>query len=148
MRNHRGFNRSFLRPLTILVFDRYFIFYCCSWIAVRFTRKLHIPIPILNNWLTDFVFVPLIAHVSLVIGSLIFKLDGTFKYPLYQILSISSLTAVIFEGILPYYTPYNTADFYDALVYLAGGLFYYFVHQHYTTKNIRLFWKNPSTDTC
>ncbi|WP_113648558.1 hypothetical protein [Pedobacter chitinilyticus] len=80
---------------------------------------------------------PLIAHVAFVLGSLIFTTGGTFKYPIYQILSISLLTALVFEGFLPYYTHYNTADFYDVLAYFAGGVFYYAVHQNHTSKKIR-----------
>lgn len=147
MRSRRCFNRSVFRSLIFITLDRYFVFYCCSWLLIRYTRKLQIPIPLLNNWLTDFVFVPLIAHVSFVLGTLIFKPDGTFKYPLYQILSISLLIALVFEGILPYYTHYNTADFYDVLAYFAGGIFYYFVHQNHTSKKIKkTFEKKFSLD--
>ncbi len=137
MRNCRGFNRGVFRSLVLLIVDSYFVFYCCSWFLIRYTRKLQIPIPVLNNWLTDFVFVPLIAHISLVIGSLAFIPNGAFKYPIYQILSISLLSTIVFEGILPYYTSYNTADFYDVLAYFAGGIFYYFVHQPHTSKKIK-----------
>lgn len=147
MRSRRCFNRSIFRSLIFIALDRYFIFYCCSWLLIRYTRKLQIPIPLLNNWLTDFVFVPLIAHVSFVLGSFIFTTGGTFKYPLYQILSISLLTALIFEGFLPYYTHYNTADFYDVVAYFAGGMFYYFVHQNHTSKSIKkAFEKKLSLD--
>ena len=137
MRSRRCFNRSLFRSLIFVILDRYFVFYCCSWLLIRYTRKLHLPIPLLNNWLTDFVFVPLIAHISFVLGSVIFTTNGTFKYPLYQILSISLLSALVFEGILPYYTDYNTADFYDVLAYFSGGVFYYAVHQNHTSKKIR-----------
>jgi len=137
MCNYRDFNRRIFRSLIFVAIDRYAVLYCCSWLLIRYTRKLQFPIPLLNNWLTDFVFVPLIAHTSFVLGSIIFKPNGTFKYPLYQILSISLLTALVFEGILPYYTHYNTADFYDLLAYFAGGMFYYFVHQTHTSKKIK-----------
>ncbi len=137
MCSRRCFNSSVFRSLILITLDRYFIFYCCSWLLIRYTRKLHFPIPLLNNWLTDFVFVPLIAHVAFVLGSLIFTTGGTFKYPIYQILSISLLTALVFEGFLPYYTHYNKADFYDVLAYFAGGVFYYAVHQNYTSRKIR-----------
>ncbi len=137
MRSHRCFNCSVFRSLIFIILDRYFVFYCCSWLLIRYTRKLQIPISFLNSWLTDFVFVPLITHISFVLGSLIFMPDGTFKYPLYQILSISLFISLVFEGTLPYYTHYNTADFYDVLAYFAGGMFYYFVHQNHTSKKIR-----------
>lgn len=137
MRSHRCFNCSVFRSLIFIILDRYFVFYCCSWLLIRYTRKLQIPISFLNSWLTDFVFAPLITHISFVLGSLIFMPDGTFKYPLYQILSISLFISLVFEGTLPYYTLYNTADFYDVLAYFAGGMFYYFVHQNHTSKKIR-----------
>lgn len=137
MRHSRSYNCSIFRSLIVLIFDRYLAFYCCSWILVRYTRKLEMPIPLINNWLTDFVFVPLLIHIPFVLGSLIFVPDGTFKYPLYQILSIALLAALVFEGCLPYFTPYNTADFYDILAYFAGGVFYYAVHQNHTSKKIK-----------
>ena len=147
MRHHSSFNRSILRTLVFLTFEGYFTFYCCSWILVRYTRKLQIPMPIVNNWLTDFVFVPLIAHISFVFGSVILKTHGSFKYPFYQILSVSLFTAIVFEGILPYYTNYNTVDFCDVLAYFAGGIFYYFVHQPYTSSKIKLIFIQKALST-
>ncbi len=138
MRHGRSYNRSIFRPLIALIIDRYLAFYCCSWVLVSYTRKLGIPIPLINNWLTDFVFVPLLIHVPFVLGSLIFIPDGTFKYPIYQILSIALLVSLVFECCLPRLTAYNTADFYDILAYFAGGVFYYAVHQSHTSKKIRL----------
>lgn len=136
MWNLNHVNSRILRALTCFFIDPFFIFYCFSWFLIRFTRHSGHAIPYLNNWLTDFVFVPLIVHASSIFGYFILHLKTPHRYPLSQILLLSLMVALVFEYIMPKYTSYNTADFMDVLAYLLGGLFYYYVHQQYTYKRL------------
>ena len=122
--------RGILRTLASFAGDRYLIFYCGSWILIRATRKLGYPIPILNNWLTDFIFVPLICYIALSIGHLLLGRNRTpLFYPLYQVMILSSVVSIVFEILLPDYTTYNTGDPLDAISYFLGGFFYRYIHQ-------------------
>ncbi len=132
-------NRHLLRSLSKELFDGLFIFYWFCWFFIRFTRANHFPIPFLNDWLTDFVFVPIIIHCSSIVGSHVFNNGRAHGYPLYQIWIISFFTALLFEWIMPQYTTYNTGDIADVVAYFAGGLFYFCFHQSfYIKKNHQL----------
>jgi len=127
-------HRSFFRALIYLLDDHYFQFYCISWFLIRFTRTSGHPIPVLNNWLTDFVFVPLIIHVAQSVSLCILGTSKPYRYPLFQILLIPVLTAYIFEYIMPRITHHHTSDIFDVVSYFAGGLFYRYIHQTYSIK--------------
>lgn len=126
--------RGFFRSLVYLVDDCYFQFYCISWFLIRFTRISGHPIPVLNNWLTDFVFVPLIIHVAQSVSLCILSTSKPYRYPLFQILLIPVLTAYIFEYIMPRATDHHTADVWDIVCYFAGSFFYRYIHQRYSIK--------------
>lgn len=128
------------RTLIYLLFDRYFVFYCLSWCTIRVLRKHDVIIPYINSWLTDFVFVPLVAHFAHVVGLVLLRLTVPYKFPLYQLLALSALTSVVFEYIAPMYTPYNRADWGDVIAYFLGGVFYCCVHQKLLLKNM-IVWK-------
>lgn len=90
------------------------------------------PVPYLNNWLTDLVYVPLICAVCHWIFLNVMNTPARIRsFPLVQILVLATFVAVVFEGVMPHYTDYNTADPIDVLCYYLGGLFYYFIHQKY-----------------
>ncbi|SEF76702.1 hypothetical protein SAMN05421877_102359 [Sphingobacterium lactis] len=131
MWNDRHVNRRFLRALNLFLNNPFIWFYALSWIIIRYTRNQGTIIPYLNNWLTDFVFVPLIAHVAYVVGYFLIQLPADYKIPLGQLLVMAGLTTVIFEVLCPIYTTYNTADPIDALCYFLGAIWYYAIHQPY-----------------
>jgi len=141
MRRYSYVDCHFFCALGKALFDGLFLFYWACWFFIRFTRLSGVPIPPLNSWLTDFVFVPIIVHFSAVAGSFIFNRGRAYGYPLHQIWLISALASLLFEGIMPHYTDYNTADIYDVIAYFAGGLFYYLCHQprymrHHLTRTL------------
>lgn len=129
MRSNSYVDRHFLCALVKNLFDGIFIFYWLCWFFIRFTRIQHFPIPFLNNWLTDLVFVPIIVHVASITGSFLFNKGKPHGYPLYQIWLISAIVSLLFEYLMPSYTDYNTGDPYDVIAYFMGGLFYFLFHQ-------------------
>lgn len=136
MWNDRHADRGFFRALINLYWDGNLLFYTASWFLIRFSRKLDLIIPFFNNWLTDFVFVPLIAHFCLIAGNILIGKWYTFKFPLYQLLLLAMLTAFIFEYWAPQYTTYNTYDPFDILAYIAGACYFYAFHQPLILKKL------------
>lgn len=136
MRYNRNFNCRFFCSLAKDFFDPFTIFYIYSWFLIRSFRQAEIPIPILNNWLTDFVFVPLLAHFSLTLSYYLGLNPKKISYPLHQLIIISLYTSIVFEWLAPMYSNYNTADWIDVIMYFAGGLFYFYIHQPYSLRRL------------
>lgn len=131
--------RRFLRALVYLFDDGYFVFYCASWFFIRYTRWNGFPVTVLNNWLTDFVFVPLIIHTTQALGFLFLRNSSPYRFPLSQILLVALLVSYIFECLMPGLREYHTADPWDVVAYYAGAVFYYYVHQRYSLKKYAAF---------
>ena len=129
-------NSRILCSLRIFLLNPYFVGYCLAWLFVRYSRLSGHPIPYINNWLTDFVFVPLIAHFAFCAGIFILDLKKGFSFPLCQLLALSFMTSIFFEYLSPRITDYNTADIVDVVCYFSGALFYYFIHQPFNNKKL------------
>lgn len=122
-----------LCALKVFFIDRYLIFYALSWIIIRFSRQSGSPLPYLNNWLTDFVFIPLIAHAAFCFGVFLLGIKS-YKFPLSQLLVLAFVVSLFFEVLSPRITDYNTSDWVDVLCYFSGALFYFYIHQPYNNK--------------
>src|SRR5690606_9031613 len=120
-----------LRTLRLFFLEPYFLIYGIAWVIVRYCRVPVNPIPYVNNWLTDLVFVPLIAHFAFCIGFLLLDLKRGFSFPLAQLFALAFMCPIFFEVLSPKFTDYNTADIFDVVCYFLGALFYYFIHQPY-----------------
>ncbi|SDL01015.1 Uncharacterised protein [Sphingobacterium mizutaii] len=119
------------RTLRLFFLDPYFLIYGIVWVIVRYCRVTGNPIPYVNNWLTDLVFVPLIAHFAFCIGFLLLDLKRGFSFPLAQLFALAFMCSIFFEVLSLKFTDYNTADIFDVVCYFLGALFYYFIHQPY-----------------
>lgn len=136
MWHNRYVDRYFIRALILLFVDRYTCLYACSWFAIRISRCIGKPIPFINNYLTDFVFTPLILHFTSILGLYLFKSYFPLRFPLWQILFLSTYVSIIFEWLAPKYTSYNVGDWGDVIAYFAGGLFYHYIHNIYFCKKV------------
>ncbi len=125
-----------IRTLRIFFLDPYFLAYCLSWIIVRYSRTAGNPIPFVNNWLTDLVFIPLIAHFAFCLGFLLLDLKKGFSFPMAQLFALAFMCSIFFEYLSPKFTDYNTADIFDVCCYFLGALFYYFVHQPFNNRKL------------
>lgn len=110
------------------LFDRYFVVYCLCWLMIRITRWLSCPLPWLNSYLTDFLFVPATAHLTQWLMRKFILRDNTYTLPLSYILFIALYGAVVLEWIAPMISTRHTADWGDVVAYFLGALFYYFFH--------------------
>lgn len=111
------------------VFDKYFLAYCLSWLVVHGLRRLNVPVNLLNDHVTDFVFVPVVAHLTLFVMRRYILRNMSFYLPLSYLLFIAVYSSLVFEWLLPLHSPRYTADRMDVIAYFAGALFYYFIHQ-------------------
>ena len=117
------------------VFDRLFMIYCGCWLIIHIGRWSHQPIPFLNNWLTDFVFVPVIAHVALVFTRRYIVHNPAYRYPLSYLLFAALYVSFVYEWLFPHYHFHTVGDPLDVVAYFAGGVFYFFVHQRFSTSD-------------
>src|SRR5690606_31799557 len=100
-------NSRLLCSLRIYLLNHYFVGYCLAWILVRYSRLSGNPIPYINNWLTDLVFVPLIAHFAFCVGVFYIDLKRGYSFPLWQLFSLAFMTSIFFEYLSPRITDYN-----------------------------------------
>lgn len=113
-------------------------FYVFSWFLIRWTRSTGDIISFLNNWLTDFVFIPLICWFTQVFLLSLYRYRQVdVKFALWHILVLSTFVSFVFEYLAPKVTSYNTSDYIDVFFYYLGGLFYYYVHQDLVLKRWR-----------
>lgn len=128
MHYHRNYSGHFICFISQL-FDRLFILYCLTWLTVHLFRKLALPIPLINNWITDFVFVPIVAHFAIILSRYFLGKNKNYTYPLSWLLLMALYSTIAFEIVAPLLSNKATADVWDGIAYLLGSLFYYYVHQ-------------------
>jgi hypothetical protein len=117
-----------------LLFDRLFIVYCLAWCTIHIFRNLYWPIPFLNGYLTDFIAVPAMAHVTLTFTRIFVVKNNNYKYPLSYLLFIALYVSSIFEYVMPHFHTSYTSDWWDVVAYFAGSIFYHCVHSKQTFK--------------
>ncbi|SKB57705.1 hypothetical protein SAMN05660226_02135 [Parapedobacter luteus] len=89
------------------------------------------PIAMLNSYLTDFLFIPVVAHISLTTVRVLFKKGATYRYALLPLLVAASVTAGVMELALPKISADYVFDVGDIFAYFSGALFFYYVHQRH-----------------
>ena len=114
------------------LFDPLFILYATIWVTVHLFRYNGTPLPWVNGWLTDFIFIPVVAHISLTFTKQMVLRSDTYKYPLRHLLLSWIYVSVVCEGLLPIISDRAVRDYFDVLAYLGGSLFFYYIHQHIT----------------
>lgn len=95
---------------------------------IHLFRYIHLPVPLLNGYLTDFIAVPAMAHVALTFTRRYIVRNEHYVYPLYYLLFMAFYMAVVFEWVMPQFSSVYTSDAWDVAAYLGGALFYYYVH--------------------
>jgi hypothetical protein len=109
------------------LFDPLFIICCLLWIVIHACRLLHYPIPVLNDYLTDFIAVPVMSHLALTFTRSYIVRNRYYTYPLSYLLFIALYVSVVFEWIMPGISSKFTGDVLDVAAYFAGSIFYYFI---------------------
>ena len=105
--------------------DRLFLVYCLLWLMIRLLRWIKHPIPWLNDYLTDFLFIPVVAHISLSITRRFIIKDESYQYPLSYLLFMALYASLVFEYLMPALSVSYIEDKGDIIAYFAGGIYYY-----------------------
>ena len=80
--------------------------------------------PLLNNYLADFLCLPLLLSIALFMLHKI-KRDATIFLSRKMILFTCFYISFVFEYLLPQYSQRYTSDPFDIIAYFMGGLIYY-----------------------
>lgn len=98
------------------------------WLGVFILRKNNIIIPIINDYLTDFITIPLYSYVIKYMMNDI--LNHHWKPDFQFYLSSFIYISLLFELICPMISTQFTSDISDVLAYFLGGFSYYFFEKY------------------
>ncbi|WP_431610933.1 hypothetical protein [Chryseobacterium sp. 'Rf worker isolate 10'] len=95
------------------------------WGVIILLRRNGTVIPIINDYFTDCISVPMYCYLIEYImnGILGYQWKPDLKFVLTSVLYLSFL----FEVLCPKLSAHFTGDFLDVLAYFAGGMMYYFL---------------------
>ncbi len=102
----------------------YLIFSLFLGTGVYFAQKFNVKLPkIVQFYLNDFLIIPIILIISLVILRWS-RNNKKYQIPIWIVLYICGLYALLYEYILPKFHPRYTADVIDVLLYFLSGLIF------------------------
>lgn len=102
----------------------WFLLGLVAWVLIIQLRKNGIFIPVINNFFTDLITIPMYCYlIEYIMNSLLgYAWKPDFRFVLTSIVYLSFL----FEVLCPKLSPLFTGDFFDVLAYFFGGMLYYF----------------------
>jgi hypothetical protein len=103
----------------------WFIGCCLIWLIVLTARKFGHPFPIVNGYIDDAVAIPVIANLSLWFQRVFVIRNSYYVLASWHVTFIVAYVTLVFEVLLPIFSKIYTADWVDALLYIAGGWFFY-----------------------
>lgn len=95
-----------------------------AWAFIHFFRGIGHPLPFLNSYLTDFLAVPAMAHLALLIIRRAVARDPGFVFPFGWVLFVAAYVSLVMEALAPAFSPRYTGDWGDVAAYFAGGVCY------------------------
>lgn len=107
--------------------NAWFVACCLIWLVIITSRKTGHPIPFLNGYLDDVIAVPVIANLGLWFQRVFVIKSNYYVLAPAHVIFIVIYISVVFEWLLPCYSSTYTADYWDVLLYIIGGIFFYMV---------------------
>ncbi|MGZ3750238.1 MAG: hypothetical protein ACXVB0_12540 [Mucilaginibacter sp.] len=108
------------------LFNGWFIAGCLTWVIVSGLRKIGHPLPpFINGYINDAAAIPVIANISLWFQRVFIIKNNYYVLALWHVVFIVVYLSLIFEVLLPLLSKTYTGDWIDALLYAAGGVFFY-----------------------
>jgi hypothetical protein len=106
-----------------------FLFCIITGTTIYFLQFFSISLPpSINNYLNDFLIVPIVLYISLYILKRT-RNDSSFFLKIPIVLYVCFLYSIIFEYFLPKYVPRYTKDLIDVMLYFASGAVFYFLQK-------------------
>ncbi|MGE8431971.1 MULTISPECIES: hypothetical protein [Chryseobacterium] len=93
------------------------------WVIIIQLRRNSIYLPVINDYFTDFITVPMYCYlIEYIMNSLLrFRWKPDLKFVLTSVVYLSFL----FEILCPRLSKLFTGDVFDVLAYFGGGIAYY-----------------------
>jgi hypothetical protein len=105
----------------------WFITGCLIWLIVITARKSGHPLPLINGHINDAFAIPVIANLGLWFQRVFIIKNNYYVLAPRHVIFIVTYVILVFEGMLPLFSKAYTADWLDIALYIAGGLFFYWV---------------------
>jgi len=105
----------------------WFIFGCLTWLIVIIARKSGHPLPLINGHINDAFAIPVIANLGLWFQRAFIIKNSYYVLAPRHVIFIVAYVTLLFEGVLPLFSKAYTADLIDVLLYIIGGLFFYWM---------------------
>ena len=122
-----------LQWLLLVKMNKNLTIYCISSILLGITIYLfqyfNVALPkIINNYLNDFLIIPIVLYVSL--SFLRWSRNHkNYTLSLSIIIYLCVLYSLLFEFIFPKYLARYTKDYLDVILYFASGFIFYFLQK-------------------
>lgn len=101
------------------------IIFCFLGTLVYLLQFFNVKLPLLvNNYLNDFLIIPIVLSLSLLVLRLIRK-DSSFTISISIILYVFFFYSVFFEYYMPKISTRYTSDMVDVLLYFLGGVWFW-----------------------
>ncbi|WP_028887732.1 hypothetical protein [Tenacibaculum ovolyticum] len=108
----------------------YFILSLITGTSVYIAQKLNVKLPgIVQFYLNDFLIIPILLTVSLVVLRWSKGSKG-YEIPIWVILYICSMYALLYEYILPKVNIRYTADVIDVVLYFVSGFVFFILQKN------------------
>lgn len=106
--------------------NKWFIAGCLVWLLVFTTRKLDHPLPqYINGYATDAFAIPVIANLMLFFQRVVAIKSNYYTLSAWHVVFITAYVTLVFEVLLPAYSKTYTGDWFDVVLYIIGGIFFY-----------------------
>src|ERR1700761_2846378 len=105
--------------------NRWFTACCIIWLVTTIFRKLHHPLPYVNGYINDAVAIPVIANLTLCFQRVVVIKNNFYTFLPRYVIFIVVYVSFVFEWLLPGFSKTYTGDWWDVLLYVIGGIFFY-----------------------
>ncbi|HYK76344.1 MAG TPA: hypothetical protein VEV16_05160 [Daejeonella sp.] len=106
--------------------NNWFIIFCLIWLLVFTGRKLDWTIPIINSYLTDLLAVPVVMQLALAFQRTFVERNENYCFKAGHVIFVVFYISLVFEWLLPRLDAKFTSDGMDILMYILGGLIFWF----------------------
>ena len=105
----------------------WFIVGCLIWVVTITLRKLGHPLLLINGYIDDAFAIPVIGNLGLWFQRVFIYKSNHYVLSRWHVIFIVVYVSIVFEVFLPSLSKIYTADATDVLLYIFGGLLFYWM---------------------